>query len=264
MLNTIDLSLSLDKDQYKNLLKEYQKALSPLVDQVYLQQRSVVIVLEGWDTAGKSSAIHKITEKIDPRTYRVYAINAPNDIEKSHHYLWRFWQKLPPKGQIAIFDHSWYGRVLNDRVEGNCTDEEWLRAYREINSFERQLVDFGIIIKKFWLHIDKQELINRLEIRNQQIESPRNITGQDWNDYEKWDIFIEAVYEMLLKTNPITASWIIVESNSKLYSRIKIIKSIVESLSQELEYDPGINLQAEKDTKRKKKKKKKKKKEVIN
>jgi len=256
MLNTIDLSLSLDKDQYKNLLKEYQKALSPLVDQVFLQERSVVIVLEGWDTAGKSSVIHRIIEKIDPHIFRVYAINPPNDIEKSHHYLWRFWQKLPEKGQIAIFDHSWYGRVLNDRVEANCTEDEWQRAYREINSFERQLVDFGTIIKKFWLHIDKQEFKNRLEFRNQQLESARNITGSDWNDYEKWDIFTEAVNEMLLRTNPVTANWTIVESNSKSYSRIKIIKNIVESLSQELEYDSIINKAVDNENKSKKKKQK--------
>ena len=256
MLDTIDLSLSLEKDQYKKLQKEYQGVLSTLVHQVYLQQRSVIIVLEGWDTAGKTGAIQKITENIDPRTYRVHAINAPNDTEKSYHYLWRFWQKLPEKGQIAIFDHSWYGRVLNDRVEGNCTDKEWTRAYREINSFERQLVDFGTIIKKFWLHIDKQEFKNRLEFRNQQLESARNITGSDWNDYEKWDIFTEAVNEMLLRTNPVTANWTIVESNSKSYSRIKIIKNIVESLSQELEYDSIINKAVDNENKSKKKKQK--------
>jgi AMP-polyphosphate phosphotransferase len=258
MLDRLDLSLSLEKDQYKNLLKEYQKSLSPLADQVYLQQRSVVIVLEGWDTAGKSSVIHRIIENIDPRIFRVYAINSPNDIEKSHHYLWRFWKMLPEKGQIAIFDHSWYGRVLNDRVEGNCTEDEWQRAYREINSFERQLVDFGTIIKKFWLHIDKQELINRLEIRNQQLEAPRNITGSDWNDYEKWDIFTDAVNDMLLKTNPVTANWTIVESNSKTYSRIKIIKSIVETLIQELEHDSEKNKVVDNENKSKKKKQKKK------
>jgi len=153
MLSTVNLSLSMEREQYKMLLKKYQNALSLLVYQIYLQQRPVAIIMEGWDTAGKSGAIRRITEKIDPRRYMVYAIQSPSEVEASYHYLYRFWSRVPRKGQIAIFDHSWYDRILNERVNGNCTEEEWKRAFLEINSFERQLVDFGTILFKFWLHI---------------------------------------------------------------------------------------------------------------
>ncbi len=256
MLSTIDLSLSLEREQYKTLLKKYQKALLLYVNQVYLQKRSVIIVLEGWDTAGKSGAIRKITEKIDPRSYMVYAIQSPSEVEASYHYLCRFWLRAPKKGQIAIFDHSWYDRILNERVNGNCTEEEWKRAFLEINSFERQLVDFGTILLKFWLHIDKDEQTRRLANRTEIEEQALQISGLDWNDFERWDIFSEAVNDMLLKTNPVSANWTVVESNSKQYALIKILKTIVDTLSQELQYDPNLKSDHDDDKKSKKKKKK--------
>jgi AMP-polyphosphate phosphotransferase len=255
MLSTVNLSLSMEREQYKMLLKKYQNALSLLVYQIYLQQRPVAIIMEGWDTAGKSGAIRRITEKIDPRRYMVYAIQSPSEVEASYHYLYRFWSRVPRKGQIAIFDHSWYDRILNERVNGNCTEEEWKRAFLEINSFERQLVDFGTILFKFWLHIEKDEQIRRFTNRIEIEEQALQISGLDWNDNERWDLFSEAVNDMLLKTSPVNATWTVIESNSKLYSRIKILQTLVSTLSQELHYDPNLIAELENEKRSKKKKK---------
>ena len=165
MLSTIDLSMDLDQEHYDSLLIHYQVALHNLAFQVYLQQRPVIMVFEGWDAAGKGGAIRRITEKIDPRGFVVYPIAAPKGDDATHHYLWRFWRRLPEAGQITIFDRSWYGRVMVERIEGFCREAEWKRAYREINFFERELVDFGTIIFKFWLHVGKDEQLRRFEER---------------------------------------------------------------------------------------------------
>jgi polyphosphate kinase 2 (PPK2 family) len=238
MLNTFDLSLTLGVEEYKTKLKEYQSALDKLASQLSIQQRSVTIVMEGWDAAGKSSAIRRITENLDPYEYVVYSINPPKGDDKSHHYLRRFWERLPQTGQIAIFDHSWYGRVLNDRVAQRVTEEEWKRAYREINSFERQQIDFGTILFKLWLHIDQEEQTKRINDRSEDENQSWGLCGEDWQDAEKWGLFAEAVNDMLLKTSPSTAPWTVIESNSKQYAKIKILKTLVDSLSQELKYDP--------------------------
>ncbi len=163
MLQTMDLTQTLDLEEYKKLLIKYQVALFSLGFQVYVQQRPVIILFEGWDASGKGGAIRRITEKLDPRGYVVYPIAAPQGEDATHHYLWRFWRRLPEAGQIAIFDRSWYGRVMVERIEGFCTENEWKRAFREINQFERQLVDFGIILFKFWLHISSEEQLARFE-----------------------------------------------------------------------------------------------------
>ena len=182
MLSTFDLSLTLGIEEYKIKLKEYQTALNNLASQLSIQQRSVTIVMEGWDAAGKSSAIRRITENLDPHEYVVFAIKSPKGEDQSHNYLRRFWERLPQTGQIAIFDHSWYGRVLNDRVEHMATDEEWKRAYREINSFERQQIDFGTILIKFWLHIDQEEQTKRLSNRSEDKIQSWGFCGEDWQD----------------------------------------------------------------------------------
>ena len=238
MLGTVDLSLKLDQDEYDRQLIQYQVALYNLAYQVYVQQRPVVIVFEGWDAAGKGGAIRRVTEKIDPRGYSVYSIAAPTGEDKTHHYLYRFWRRLPETGQIAIFDRSWYGRVMVERIEGFCTEAEWKRAYREINHFERQLVDFGTILFKFWLHISKEEQLRRFESRaNDKLRSWK-LTDEDWRNRQKWEQYEDAVNEMLLKTSTITAPWTVVEGDSKLYARVKILKVLVDKLSKELNHNP--------------------------
>ncbi len=238
MLETIDLSVSMDQEEYNRALIQYQVALFKLAFQVYLQQRPVIIIFEGWDAAGKGGAIRRVTEKIDPRGYVVYPIAAPKGDDATHHYLWRFWRRLPESGQIAIFDRSWYGRVMVERIEGFCTETEWKRAYREINQFERQLVDFGTILFKFWIHLSKEEQLQRFEARSTDRRRSWKLTDEDWRNREKWDLYDAAVNEMLLKTSTISAPWTVVEGNSKYYARVKVLKTIVDKLTRELNYDP--------------------------
>ncbi len=238
MLDTVDLSLTLDEKEYNTKLVKYQVALNYLGFQVYQQQRPVIIVFEGWDAAGKGGAIRRVTEKLDPRGYVVYSIAAPKGDDATHHYLWRFWNRLPEAGQIAIFDRSWYGRVLVERIEGFCTAEEWKRAYREINQFERQLVDFGTVLFKFWIHISKDEQLCRFQSRQADKRRSWKLTAEDWRNREKWDLYQEAVNDMLLKTSTVSAPWTIVEGNSKEYARVKILETLVEKLGRELKTDP--------------------------
>lgn len=238
MLSTVDLSSTLEQAEYNSLLIKNQVALYSLAYQVYVQQRPVVMVFEGWDAAGKGGAIRRITEKIDPRGYVVYPIAAPKGDDATHHYLWRFWRRLPEAGQIAIFDRSWYGRVMVERIEGFCSEAEWKRAYREINQFERQLIDFGTILFKFWIHISPEEQLRRFEGRAGDKLRSWKLTDEDWRNREKWGLYEDAVNEMLLKTSTITAPWTVVEGNSKLFARIRILSTVVEKLSQELKYDP--------------------------
>jgi polyphosphate kinase 2 (PPK2 family) len=260
MLTTVDLSLKLEQEEYDRLLIKYQVALHDLAFQVYLQQRPVVIAFEGWDAAGKGGAIRRVTEKIDPRGFTVYSIAAPKGDDATHHYLWRFWKRLPEAGQIAIFDRSWYGRVLVERIEGFCTEAEWKRAYREINYFERQLVDFGTIPFKFWLHVSKDEQLRRFESRQNDKLRSWKLTEEDWRNREKWDQYEDAVAEMLLKTSTISAPWTVVEGDDKLYARIKILKTLVDRMSKALDYDPFVEkkITVEKPGRDKKKKKEKK------
>jgi polyphosphate kinase 2 (PPK2 family) len=240
MLGTIDLTKSLTKEEYVRDLIRYQLQLRALAYQLYVQKRPLVIVYEGWDAGGKGGNIKRITEKLDPRGYEVYPIAAPQGEDKTHHYLWRFWRRLKPpdEKQILIFDRSWYGRVMVERLEGFCTEEEWKRAYREINEFERQLVDFGTILAKFWIHISKREQLRRFQMRQETPYKAWKLTDEDWRNREKWDRYEEAINDMLLKTSTLTASWTIVEGNCKWYARVKALRTLVDLLSQELNYMP--------------------------
>jgi polyphosphate kinase 2 (PPK2 family) len=256
MLSTVNVSLDLDEQEYEKQLIYYQVGLFRLAYQVYVQQRPVIIVFEGWDAAGKGGAIRRVTEKLDPRGFVVYPIAAPKGDEATHHYLWRFWNRLPEAGQIAIFDRSWYGRVMVERIEGFCNEAAWKRAYREINYFERQLVDFGTILFKFWLHISPDEQLYRFESRDGDKRRSWKLTDEDWRNREKWGLYEAAVNEMLLKTSTLSAPWTVVEANSKAYARIKILRTLVEKLSRELKYDP---YEVETAVKKKEKDKKKRK-----
>jgi polyphosphate kinase 2 (PPK2 family) len=238
MLSTIDTSLALDQETYKKELVLYQVALAQLGYQVYVQQRPVVILFEGWDAAGKGGAIKRVTEKLDPRGYSVYSIAAPQGDDKTHHYLWRFWRRLPEAGQIAIFDRSWYGRVMVERIEGFCDEAAWKRAYREINQLERQVVDFGTILFKFWIHISNEEQLRRFEDRASDKLRNWKLTAEDWRNREKWGLYEAAVNEMLLKTSTLDAPWTVVEGNDKRYARVKVLRTLVEKLSKALDTDP--------------------------
>jgi polyphosphate kinase 2 (PPK2 family) len=241
MLENVDLTLSLDKDTYQRELISNQVALSKLAFQVYLNKRPVIMVFEGWDAAGKGGVIKRLTEKMDPRGYTVFPIAAPQGDDKTHHYMWRFWRRLPETGQIAIFDRSWYGRIMVERVEGFCNETEWIRAYREINQFERQLIDFGTIILKFWIHISKEEQLTRFQERSSDKLRSWKLTDEDWRNREKWDLYENAVNDMLLKTSTIHAPWTVVEGNSKYYARVKVIRTVVDKLSKEFNIDPNLD-----------------------
>jgi len=265
MLSTIDLSKSLTKQEYIQDLIRYQLQLRALAYQLYVQKRPLVIVYEGWDAGGKGGNIKRITEKLDPRGYEVYPIAAPQGEDKTHHYLWRFWRRLqaPDEKQILIFDRSWYGRVMVERLEGFCTEEEWKRAYREINEFERQLVDFGTILAKFWIHISQEEQLRRFQGRQETPYKAWKLTDEDWRNRQKSDLYEEAINDMLLKTSTLTAPWTIVEGNCKWYARVKALRTLVEVLSRELDYLPpdlGTKNAAEDEMAKKRKGKRSKKK----
>jgi len=239
MLETVDLTRTLDRQAYVREVTRRQIQLRELGYQVYLQKRPVIILFEGWDAAGKGGAIKRTTEKLDPRGYVVYPISAPHGEDRTRHYLYRFWRRLPERGQIAIFDRSWYGRVLVERVEGFANEAEWKRAYKEINSFERQLRDFGAILAKFWIHISREEQLRRFEERKAIGYKAWKLTDEDWRNREKWDAYEEAVEEMLVKTSTATAPWTLIEGNDKCWARTKVLAKVVEILSSEMKYHPA-------------------------
>jgi polyphosphate kinase 2 (PPK2 family) len=240
MLEIIDLTQTLSKKDYERELSLYQTQLRALGYQVYQQQRPVVIVFEGWDAAGKGGAIQRLTERLDPRGYRVHPIAAPAGDDAVKQYLFRFWRRLPVQGEIAIFDRSWYGRVMVERIEGFCTPAEWQRAYQEINDFERQLTDFGTILFKFWMHISKDEQLRRFEARKEETRKQWKLTEEDWRNRDKWDVYEAAVEDMLIKTTTAAAPWTIIPANDKYFARVQVLKTVVQKLSQELHFDPSL------------------------
>ena len=239
MLETIDLTRTLDRAGYVREITRRQIQLRELGYQVYLQKRPVILVFEGWDAAGKGGVIKRITEKLDPRGYVVYPISAPHGEDKTRHYLYRFWRRLPERGQIAIFDRSWYGRVLVERVEGFATEAEWQRGYKEINSFERQLREFGTILVKFWIHISREEQLRRFEERKASGYKAWKLTDEDWRNRDKWSAYEEAVEQMLVKTSTVPAPWTVVEGNDKCWARTKVLAKLVKTLSAEMGYQPA-------------------------
>ncbi len=238
MLETVDFTHTLERQAYVREVTRRQIQLRELGYQVYLQKRPVIIVFEGWDAAGKGGAIKRITEKLDPRGYVVYPISSPHGEDRTRHYLYRFWRRLPERGQIAIFDRSWYGRVLVERVEGFAAEAEWKRAYKEINSFERQLRDFGAILAKFWIHISREEQLRRFEERKTIGYKAWKLTEEDWRNREKWVAYEEAVEQMLVKTSTATAPWTLVAGNDKYWARTKVLAKLVKILSSEMRYQP--------------------------
>lgn len=244
MLETLKLDRQLSRAEYERTLLMHQLQLRELAYQLYRRKRTLVVVYEGWDAAGKGGNIRRVTEKLDPRGYEVLSIAAPAGEDKTHHYLWRFWRRLKPpqEKQVLMFDRSWYGRVLVERVEGFAKEAEWKRAYREINDFERQLSEAGMIVVKFWIHIGKDEQLRRFEQREQTPYKRWKLTDEDWRNRQKWDVYTNAVEEMLLKTSTIVAPWTVVEGNFKWFARVKCLDTIVKSLSRELKYKPSAIL----------------------
>jgi polyphosphate:AMP phosphotransferase len=233
-LDHVNLSLSLTPEEYATRLKKAQAMVRELEHKIYLRRVPVVIAYEGWDAAGKGGNIRRLAQNLDPRGYEVVPVAAPNDVEKAHHYLWRFWAQMPKAGHIAIFDRTWYGRVLVERVEGFCTEAEWRRAYREINGMERHLVNFGTVLLKFWLHIDPDEQLRRFREREAMAHKQWKITEEDWRNRQKMDQYREAVEEMLHRTTTPHAPWTIVESNCKRYARVKVLETVCEVIRKRL------------------------------
>ncbi len=234
ILGKADLSLSYTKEEYKKKLVRLQKKMEKLHGELYRRRIPVVLGFEGWDAGGKGGAIKRLTERMDPRGYVVHPTASPNDIEKAHHYLWRFWVDMPKAGHVTIFDRTWYGRVMVERIEGFCTKQEWQRAYKEINDMEKDLTDTGAIVLKFWMQIDKDEQARRFKARQENPEKQWKITDEDWRNREKWAQYEEAVDEMLIRTSTSDAPWIVVEGNNKYYARIKVLETVVNAIEERL------------------------------
>lgn len=239
ILSRADLTLSYTKEEYKERLKKLQKKIQKLHGELYRRRIPVVLGFEGWDAGGKGGAIKRLTQKMDPRGYVVHPTASPNDIERAHHYLWRFWTDMPKAGHVTIFDRTWYGRVMVERIEGFCSRGEWQRAYKEINDMERDLTDAGAIVLKFWMQIDKDEQERRFRAREENPEKRWKITDEDWRNRAKWDQYEEAVNEMLLRTSTPNAPWIVVEGNCKYYARIKVLETVCDAIEARIREEDG-------------------------
>jgi polyphosphate kinase 2 (PPK2 family) len=232
IVQTLDLTLRLDKRQYEQELEEQQRRLALLTRRRRFERLSPVLVFEGVDAAGKGGAIRRVTGALDARLYDVHSIAAPTDEEKRQPYLWRFWRALPRDGKIAIYDRSWYGRVLVERVEGFATLAEWSRAYGEINDFEAQLVRAGNVVVKLWLQISKEEQLRRFQEREQVSFKRFKITQEDWRNRDKWDEHERAASDMIEHTSSEHAPWTLVEAEDKRYARVKILKTINQAIER--------------------------------
>lgn len=235
ILDRVDLSVALSREEYEDELKKLQARLVDLEYRLFLARVPAVVVYEGWDAAGKGGNIRRLTGGLDPRGYQVIPIGAPTSEELAHHFLWRFWKHVPKAGHIAVFDRSWYGRVLVEPVEGFCTEGEWQRAYQEINEFERQLAEHGAAIVKFWLQIDRDEQLRRFEDRKNTQGKQWKITPDDWRNREKWKQYEKCVVEMLERTSTPHAPWTILEANCKLYARIKSLRTVADAIERALD-----------------------------
>ena len=234
ILDALDLSKKLDKPSYVSELAELQGRLNGLARRLAKKQKSAILVFEGWDAAGKGGAIRRVVHALDARQYRVISISAPSDEEKSHHYLWRFWRHLPRLGRFTIYDRSWYGRVLVERVEGLASQPEWRRAYGEINAFEDQLVDHGAILCKFWLHVSREEQLRRFEERKREPWKYYKLTPEDLRNREKWNLYEGVADEMIERTSTAKAPWTLVEAEDKRFARIKVLRTVTNALKAAL------------------------------
>jgi len=234
ILSHLDMSQSLDKKDAARKIELWQGRLNQLQQKAAARGLSSVMVFEGWDAAGKGGAIRRITSALDARQYQVIPIAAPTDEERVHHYLWRFWRHLSRAGRVTIFDRSWYGRVLVERVEGFATEQEWMRAYGEINQFEEQLSSGNILVMKFWLHVTPDEQLRRFEDRMKKAWKRWKITDEDWRNREKWAAYDVAVNDMIERTSTRVAPWTLIEGDDKAFARVKILRTACDRLSKAL------------------------------
>ena len=234
-LAAVDLSPALTDEEYREQLKKLQKRLGELHNVIYRKKIPVILCYEGWDAAGKGGNIRRIARPLDPRGFDVKPIASPEPHELARQYLWRFWTRLPRTGHICIFDRTWYGRVMVERLEGFCSEDDWKRAYNEINEFERQLTDWGAVVLKFWIHIDQDTQLARFNDRQNTPEKQWKLTEEDWRNREKWPQYEEAIDEMLQKTSTENAPWFIIESNDKKYARIKTLNIVIDALEKAIE-----------------------------
>ncbi|MBF7729517.1 polyphosphate:AMP phosphotransferase [Pseudomonas sp. N040] len=232
LLSHLDLGQSLDKDAYRVELATEQARLSRLMSDKRMRRHALVTVFEGNDAAGKGGAIRRVTEALDPRIYRVVQVAAPSEEERAQPYLWRFWRHIPARGKLTIFDRSWYGRVLVERVEGFCSQADWLRAYGEISDFEESLTTHGVVLVKFWLAIDRDTQEQRFREREEIGYKRFKITADDWRNREKWDEYVDAVADMVDRTSNEIAPWTLVEANDKRFARVKVLRTINEALEK--------------------------------
>lgn len=232
-LKNLELSVEMDKKLYKKKLKVLQYEMLNAQQFLFNNKIGLILAFEGMDAAGKGGAIKRLTERLDPRGYVVHPISAPQPHEQRYHYMHRFWRKLPQHGQISIFDRSWYGRVLVERLEGFATEEEWKRAYKEINDFESLLTAGHYIVLKFWIHIDKDEQLKRFNDRANDPYKAWKLTNEDWRNREKFDEYVTAADEMFAKTDSNTAPWVLVPGNNKYHARIKVLEEALAHIAKE-------------------------------
>ncbi len=232
VFDKLDQTIRVPRSEYKNKIKKARAQLGELGRKAFDQGQSTVLVFEGPDASGKGGAIRRTVWSLDARKSRVHQFAAPTDEERAHHYLWRFWRKLPRAGYVTVFDRSWYGRVLVERAEGFATEDEWRRAYNEINDFEHQIVDHGILLLKFWLHIDKDEQLARFEEREKSPYKHWKLTEEDWRNREQWDAYELYGQDVVQYTSTKKAPWILVEGNDKLHTRLKVMDTVIDHLSE--------------------------------
>lgn len=235
LLDCLDMNVHLEKDDYQEQLITEQARLSGLMRDKRMRRHALVAVFEGNDAAGKGGAIRRVAAALDPRQYSIVPIAAPSEDERAQPYLWRFWRQIPARGKFTVFDRSWYGRVLVERVEGFCTQAHWMRAYGEINDFEEQLSNAGVIVVKFWLAIDKQTQLERFQEREEIPFKRFKITEEDWRNREKWDSYRTAVCDMVDRTSTEISPWTLVEANDKRWARVKVLRTINEALEAAFE-----------------------------
>jgi polyphosphate:AMP phosphotransferase len=230
ILDRVDLKGKIADKDYDRKLARYQGRLNKLTWKGSEKKISTVAVFEGWDAAGKGGAIRRVSQAVDARLLRVVPIAAPTDEERKHHYLWRFWRHISRAGVVTIFDRSWYGRVLVERVEGFASEQEWRRSFLEINDFEEQLAERGIALAKFWLHISREEQLRRFEERGEIDWKKHKITEEDWRNREKWNAYEEAVNEMVARTSTRFAPWTLIPANDKKLARLEVIRTLGDTL----------------------------------
>ncbi|MDQ1248329.1 MAG: AMP-polyphosphate phosphotransferase [Actinomycetota bacterium] len=234
VLSGVDLSKDLDKETYRRELAKYQAKLHRLAIEARDKGISTVLAFEGWDAAGKGGVIRRVTQALEAGDYRVVPVAAPTEEERKYHYLWRFWRDMPPGGRFVIFDRTWYGRVLVERIEGFAQPAEWQRAYDEINDFESSMVERGMYVAKFWLHISPEEQLARFQAREDTPYKQHKITDEDYRNREKWDDYVNAVDQMVLRTTTDSARWHVIPANSKYYARVATLKAITKGLERTL------------------------------